>query len=153
MKKLSTFFIVVFIIVSTNLSYSQMPEEPPFKDIFFDKGDFRLREDVKPVLKENAEVLMDNPDLHILVEGCYNKKEYAANSKLGQQRAESVMTYLVELGIKSHRISLMTRCNKVNEQRGLLSKHLDEDWQLDNRVHFIEIKAEEKIIGLKTTSN
>lgn len=123
-------------------------EEIPLKDIFFDQGEFRLREDAKPVLKENAEILIRNSDIHIVIEGYCNNQEYTPNSNLGRKRAESTKSYLVSLGVESHRMSLMTRCRGDSDIEGL-SGHLDVAWQLNSRVHFTTVEKEGVKIGLK----
>jgi hypothetical protein len=41
-------------------SLAQQPPELPLRDIFFDQGQFIPREDVKPVLGENAGTLAMN---------------------------------------------------------------------------------------------
>ena len=117
-------------------------EEIPLKDIFFDQGEFRLREDAKPILKDDAEILMQNPDIHIVIEGYCNNQEYTLNPNLGQKRAESTKNYLRALGVESHRMSLMTRCGGDSDIEGL-SGYLNVAWQLNSRVHFTPMEKEE----------
>jgi len=126
--------------------------EIPFKDIFFDQGEFRLREDAKPVLKENAEIIISNPDIRVLIEGHCNKDEYAPNSNLGQKRADSVKSYLTTLGVDPHRVNLVPRCSVENDIEKFLGD-LDLGWQLNNRVHLIGILNEGDRISLKTINN
>ena len=96
---------------------------------------FRLREDAKLVLRENAEILMQNPDIHIVIEGYCNNQEYTPNSNLGQKRAERTKSYLIALGVESHRMSLMTKCGSDSEIEEL-SEYFNLAWQLNRKSAF-----------------
>lgn len=122
-------------------------EEVSLSDIFFDQREFRLREDAKPLLKDNAEILMQNPDISIVIWGYCNNQEYTSKSNLGQKRAETTKNYLTSLGVESHRMSLLTRCRGDSDVEGL-SGHLNVAWELNSRVHFTPMKKEGGETGL-----
>lgn len=128
-------------VYSPSLLSPPMVEEESLNDIFFDQGEFRLREDAKPVLKDNAQILMQNPDIHIVIEAYCNNREYTTSSNLGQKRAESTKNYLMALGVESNRMSLMTRCSGDSD-RERFSRYLNLAWQLNSRVHFTFMEEE-----------
>ena len=65
--------------------------------IAFDSGKARLTEDSYPILGEIAEVLDRNPDLSLFVVGhTDNEGSYQYNLDLSRQRAEAVVSALVE---------------------------------------------------------
>jgi OmpA-OmpF porin, OOP family len=65
--------------------------------ILFDTGSDRLRPESTPTLQEIAEVLKQNADLTLIVEGHTDSSgNAAANQTLSEQRAAAVVRYLVE---------------------------------------------------------
>ncbi|MEX1000240.1 MAG: hypothetical protein WD000_09855, partial [Thermodesulfobacteriota bacterium] len=72
MKIINGFYVVLFVMVFSFQSFAQKPPEVPLRDIFFNDGDFSLREDAKPVLGENAEILIMNPEINVVVVGYCN---------------------------------------------------------------------------------
>lgn len=140
----------------TNL-YSPFLEHPlhrelPFKDIYFDQGDFRIRDDAKPVLRENAEILILYPDINIAIVGYCNKHEYNPKHNLGYKRAESSMGHLTDLGIESDRITLKTICSNDTDKEDLPGG-VGSEWLLNNRVHFTVLNIESEKVGLKSNEN
>jgi len=74
-------------------------------NIFFDFDKYELKEESHPELNRVAKFLKENPDLDILVAGhtdSVGSDEY--NLKLSQQRANSVVQYLVSQGIPNSRL-------------------------------------------------
>ena len=72
----------------------------------FDKSD--IRPDSRPVLDEAADVLRENPNVRISVEGhtdAIGSAEY--NEKLSVHRAEAVFRYLVNHGIAPERMEVV----------------------------------------------
>lgn len=126
--------------------------EIPFKDIYFDQSEFLLREDAKPVLEENAKIIMKNPDILVVIEGYCNNNEYTSNSNLGQKRAKTVESYLTALGAEALRLIPESRCS-IDHEKEKLAGNLNASWQLNNRVHLIGILNEGGRISLKTINN
>jgi outer membrane protein OmpA-like peptidoglycan-associated protein len=122
--------------------------EIPFKDIFFDKGYFSLREDAMPVLKENAEILKKNPDINVSIEGYCNEEEYSLNPDIGYERAKSTREYLTDHDIGTYRIRLKSMCGS-NFENDNLTGYPDSSWLLNSRVHFTSLKLDGERIGLK----
>ncbi len=90
-------------------AFAQETSEAPLRDVFFDRGEFTLREDAKPVLRENAEFLVMNPGVEVEITGYCSAYENAAGN-LGLKRAEAVRQYLVEQGVNLSSISVGADC-------------------------------------------
>lgn len=126
--------LAVLIVASAFQAYAQQEPEAPLRGVFFDQGEFILREDAKPVLRENAEVLVTNPDINVEIAGYCNSSEQAVNFDLGQRRAEAAKSFLVSQGVDSRRISVSTDCDVGNW--GSFSPAVSEvKLALDSRVH------------------
>lgn len=80
-------------------------EELPFKDIFFDFDKSYIRADAEPILQENAELLNNNPDINVVIEGYADLRgSVQYNLGLAQRRAYATKAYLVSLGVDGSRI-------------------------------------------------
>lgn len=123
----------------------ESPAPPPapveteygLKDIFFDYDKSNIRGDAEPVLQENAEVLKNNPDLRVVVEGYADIRgtdEY--NLALAQRRADSTKAYLVQLGVDPGRIDTVSRGETSKFGEGTT----EESYQLNRRARFIPVK-------------
>jgi len=76
------------------------------RNVFFETGRFELKETSFPELNYVADILKANPNLNILVGGhTDNVGNTANNQTLSENRAKSVMNYLIEKGIASTRLS------------------------------------------------
>jgi OOP family OmpA-OmpF porin len=72
----------------------------------FDKSD--IRPDSRPVLDEAAQVLRENPNVRVAVEGYTdNVGAEAYNQKLSVRRAEAVFRYLVNHGVAPERMEVV----------------------------------------------
>jgi len=81
-----------------------------FPTIYFDFDQSFVRPADRPVLDEVASTLRNNPSDYLLVEGyCDWKGTTEYNLALGDRRATSVKNYLVNLGIDSNRIEILSK--------------------------------------------
>jgi len=81
-----------------------------FPAIYFDFDQSFVRPTDRPVLDQVAERLRRSPNEYLLVEGyCDWKGTTEYNLALGDRRATSVKTYLVNLGIDSSRIEILSK--------------------------------------------
>lgn len=135
MKIINPVQVVLFLMILTFQSFAQGPSEVPLRDIFFDEGEFVLREDAKPVLKENAEMLILNPDINVEIVGYCNRNEHAENANLGQRSAEAVKIFLVGHGVESVRMSLESECGGDHIRVQADSELSELTLRLDSRVH------------------
>jgi peptidoglycan-associated lipoprotein len=77
--------------------------------INFPFDSFRLTSEARNTLKENAEILKNNPEMTIQIEGhCDSRGGIQYNLALGEMRAKAVKQYLVDMGIESSRITIIS---------------------------------------------
>lgn len=81
----------------------------PFEPIFFGFDQYSIGTEERTKIQDIANFLNTNPASRILVEGfCDWKGTPAYNKSLGDRRANSVRNYLLDLGIDSTRIEIVS---------------------------------------------
>lgn len=104
-----------------------------FADVFFDYDKANLREDARLTLEGNARMLVQHADVKLLLEGhCDERGTVEYNLALGDRRAQSVKTFLVEFGVDAGRISTIS----YGEERPFAQGHDESAWSQCRRVHF-----------------
>lgn len=99
--------------------------------VYFDFDSAVLREDARATLKKNVEALRASPNAIITLEGHTDERgteEY--NLALGERRGESVRTYLVDLGIPSSRLRVVS----FGEAKPAVMGHDESAWKWNRRV-------------------
>ena len=115
------------------------PPPPPIpvsdlKDIFFDFDKSDIRMDAQAVLGENAEILMVDANVTVLIEGYADIRGTPAyNLQLAQRRADAAKAVLVGLGIDPSRITTASGGETTQFGAGTT----EEAYQLNRRAHFI----------------
>ncbi|SEP19997.1 OmpA-OmpF porin, OOP family [Niastella yeongjuensis] len=73
--------------------------------IFFETGSFKLLQQSHGPLNELAQILKENPQIHLLIEGhTDNAGTPASNQLLSENRARTVFIYLTGVGISNNRL-------------------------------------------------
>lgn len=106
------------------------------EDIYFEFDSAVLIPEAREVLKRKAEWMRSNPNVSVIVEGhTDNRGTVAYNLALGERRAESAMSFLVDLGIPATRLTTISygKEKPINPGQG------EAAWATNRRVHF-EIK-------------
>ena len=102
--------------------------------IHFEFDRARITDDAAAVLQAKAEILRDFPDVAITIEGHADERgslEY--NQALGQRRAESAKTYLVNLGLSAG----MFRTVSYGEERPVAQGANESAWAENRRDEFV----------------
>ena len=103
------------------------------KDISFDYDDDTLRPDAKEILNANADVMMDNSSVNILIEGhCDERGTVEYNLALGEKRALAAKRYLVTYGVDASRISIIS----YGKERPIAFGSDEASWAKNRRAHF-----------------
>ena len=103
------------------------------KDIFFRYDSWRISEDARESLRDNAAWLRANPSRQLMVEGhCDERGSGAYNLVLGEKRAKAVQNYLLELGIGPERVSVVS----YGKERPFCHERNETCYQLNRRGHF-----------------
>jgi len=104
------------------------------ENIYFDFDKSVLSYQAQELLKEKAMWMRANPDASVVVEGhCDERGTNAYNLALGERRAESAKTFLVNLGISGARMTTIS----YGEERPLDMGHNEEAWAKNRRATFV----------------
>ena len=104
------------------------------KDIYFDFDKTDIRPGDAKILEANATRLRGNARNLVLIEGHADERgtnEY--NLALGERRAKSTMSYLVNLGIAATRITIIS----YGEERPTCTEKNEGCWAKNRRAHFL----------------
>ena len=112
----------------------ELPAEIILGDVFFDFDKYSIREDYKPVLAKNAELLMANPSKKLLVEGhCDERGTNEYNMALGEKRAKAVIDFYTTYGIKPDRLAMIS----YGEEKPFDMGHDEAAWTKNRRAHMV----------------
>ena len=103
------------------------------EDIYFEFDSAALIPEAREVLKRKAEWLNSNPNVAVTIEGHTDDRgtvEY--NLALGERRAESAMSFLVEMGIPDSRMTTIS----YGKEKPIDPGHNENAWTKNRRVHF-----------------
>jgi peptidoglycan-associated lipoprotein len=103
------------------------------QDAFFDFNKSLIRTDGKNALQIDAELLKENPNLKVQIEGhCDERGTEEYNLALGNRRAETVKRYLGALGVDPARISTIS----YGKDKPFCTEHNESCYQQNRRDHF-----------------
>jgi len=104
------------------------------ENIYFDFDRSVLTLQAQELLKEKAQWMRDNPDANVVIEGhCDERGTNAYNLALGERRAESAKTFLVNLGVSGTRMTTIS----YGEERPVDPAHNEEAWAKNRRAKFV----------------
>ncbi len=108
------------------------------RGVYFEFGKATLRTESYPALMEAAQIMKDNPDIMVEIQGhTDNIGSDQANQTLSEKRAYAVMNFLVQYGgIDPKRLT----AKGYGESRPIASNDTDEGRQLNRRVEFVILK-------------
>jgi peptidoglycan-associated lipoprotein len=109
-------------------------ESSLLKDIRFDFDKYDIRPQDTEILKENAALLKQYPNVKIQIEGhCDERGTAEYNLALGERRANSTQRYLLSLGISADRLSTIS----YGEEKPVDPGHTEDAWAKNRRSHFV----------------
>jgi len=110
------------------------PEKIVLEDVFFDFDKYDIKDQYRKVLARDAEILINHPDLNLLVEGhCDERGTNEYNLALGEKRAKAVVDFLVAYGLDRKRISMIS----YGEERPFDPGHNEAAWAKNRRAHLV----------------
>lgn len=111
--------------------------EVHLEDIHFSFDQFDLDETSKQVLRNNANLLRDNPEMRVEIQGhCDERGTNNYNLGLGERRVMSTKKFLTALGIESHRLTTIS----YGEEKPFCFDNNDDCWRQNRRSHFMVIE-------------
>jgi peptidoglycan-associated lipoprotein len=103
------------------------------EDIHFEFDSAVLTQDAQEILKTKAEWLQNNPNVKSTVEGhCDERGTLEYNLALGERRASSAKSFLVDLGIPASRLITIS----YGEERPVDPGQNEAAWAKNRRAHF-----------------
>ena len=108
------------------------------EDAYFDYDKAILRPDTLKVLQSNSSelraILDQYPDYKLTIEGhCDERGSAEYNVALGDKRAHAAMDYLVNVGISTSQLSVLS----YGKERPICREQNEDCWQRNRRAHFI----------------
>ncbi len=105
--------------------------------IYFEFDSFSLSEEARKNLRGIADWLNTHSSLKVLIEGhCDERGTEEYNLALGENRAKSVRDYLVQLGVSSENLSIIS----YGEEFPVDARHNEEAWAKNRRAEFVIIE-------------
>jgi len=103
-------------------------------DVYFEYDSAVLTSDAQALLKVKAKWLTANPNARALIEGhCDERGSNEYNLALGDRRAESAKTFLVNLGVSPSRLSTVS----YGEERPMDAGKTESAYAKNRRAHFV----------------
>lgn len=104
------------------------------EDIYFEFDSAALLPMAQEILKKKAAYLDANPGISVVVEGhCDERGTNEYNLALGDRRARSAVSFLVDLGISASRLTAIS----YGEERPVDPGSNEEGWAKNRRGHFV----------------
>jgi peptidoglycan-associated lipoprotein len=101
--------------------------------VYFGFDQYDLTEETRRVLQGNANVLQENRDFKVVIEGhCDERGTIDYNLALGEKRARAVRDYLVSLGLSPSRLRIVS----YGEERPADPGHGESAWAKNRRAEF-----------------
>jgi len=108
------------------------------EDAYFDYDKHTLRPDAVKALEADStelrDILKDYPAYKLTVEGhCDERGSAEYNMQLGEARAEAAKAYLVQVGIPSDQLGLVS----FGKEKPVCDQHDESCWQKNRRIHIV----------------
>ena len=115
-------------------SVDQLNAERPLSDVFFDLDKSEIRDDARSSLQKDADWLKRWTSTQITLEGhCDSRGSAEYNLGLGSRRATAVREYLVNLGVPTGRVTVVSK----GKEQPFCSEENESCWQQNRRGHFV----------------
>jgi peptidoglycan-associated lipoprotein len=115
-------------------SLAQLNSERPLADVYFDLDESSIKDDAKASLSTNATWLKRWTGTRINIEGhCDERGTAEYNLGLGERRANAVKAYLVELGVPTDRVVIVSK----GKESPFCTESNESCWRQNRRGHFV----------------
>ena len=115
------------------------------EDAYFDYDKASLRPDAMKALQADStelrDILKDYPDYKLTIEGhCDERGSAEYNIALGDRRAAAAKEYLVQVGIPSAQLNVIS----YGKERPVCQEHDEACWQRNRRIHIVAMAQAQK---------
>ena len=115
-------------------SVAELNAERPLADVFFDLDKSEIRDDARTSLQKDADWMKRWASTQITLEGhCDSRGSAEYNLGLGSRRAAAVKDYLVNLGVSTGRVTVVSK----GKEQPFCSEENESCWQQNRRGHFV----------------
>jgi peptidoglycan-associated lipoprotein len=120
--------------IFAQMSLADLNAKRPLTDVYFDLDESTIKDDAKASLSTNATWLKRYTATRINIEGHADERGTAEyNLGLGERRANSVKSYLVELGVPADRVVIVSK----GKESPFCTESNESCWQQNRRGHFV----------------
>lgn len=103
-------------------------------DVFFAYDSWKLTDEAKVALEQDAAWLKANATKAMIIEGyCDERGTVAYNLVLGERRAKAAQNYLIELGVEPGRLTAVS----YGKERPFCNAHEETCYQQNRRAHLV----------------
>ena len=121
------------VAVPSNTMSAEEEFKANVQDIFFDYDTADIRTDAQATLSKDASYLNSHPDIKVVIGGyCDERGSDEYNLALGQNRANSAKTALVNDGVAASRIRVIS----YGKEKPFCTESNEQCWQLNRRAGF-----------------
>jgi peptidoglycan-associated lipoprotein len=121
------------VAVPSNTMSAEEEFKANVQDIFFDYDTADIRSDAQATLSKDASYLNSHPDIKVVIGGyCDERGSDEYNLALGQNRANSAKTALVNDGVAASRIRVIS----YGKEKPFCTESNEQCWQLNRRAGF-----------------
>lgn len=137
MKKRAVWGAVVLVVCA--MAFIGCAQQRPstakgLQRIHFDFDKYNVKDEFVPAMQANAAWLQAHPNTTLIIEGnCDERGTREYNMALGDRRARSAKSYLVNLGIAPSRISTIS----YGKERPICTAHNESCWWQNRRDEFV----------------
>jgi len=111
-----------------------VPRDLSFATIYFDFDKSDIRSNQRNAINRNAQLMSKYRTVRVSIEGhCDERGTEEYNMALGQRRADSIRSYLIDYGISNSRIRIVS----YGEMRPVDSGHNEAAWSQNRRAEII----------------
>jgi peptidoglycan-associated lipoprotein len=104
------------------------------EDLYFEFDQYTLNAEAKGLLKKKAAFLQKHPEVQITIEGhCDERGSADYNLGLGQKRADSVKSFIIDLGIPGGRLASVSYGKEQPKDPG----NDESAWAQNRRAHLV----------------
>jgi len=115
-------------------SLADLNAEHQLADVFFDLDKSEIRDDARTSLQKDADWMKRWASTQITLEGhCDSRGSAEYNLGLGSRRAAAVKDYLVNLGVSTGRVTVVSK----GKEQPFCSEENESCWQQNRRGHFV----------------
>ena len=110
---------------------------PGLSTVYFEYDKATLTKEAMKTLNENAAWMKTNSNVNLQIEGhCDARGSIEYNLALGERRAKAVRAYLIKLGVKPDRLSIVS----YGKERPLVLGDTEEAYAKNRRANFVPLK-------------